>query len=471
MAAAAVARTRNAAPDAANTSLAQKGARPRRAPVRLRLLPLVKWVKIGGVALLGLVLLLFALIGYLVSTRETPTEVVASYDGIAPPGIGDTAFLRSVQLLTETNVQPGHVVEALFDGAGTFPRIWQDVRAARRVVIAQLYYCKPGAVADSLKRVLMEAAQRGVHTYALFDAFGASDLSDQYLDSLRVAGVQVAKFRPLKWYTLHKAQNRSHVRAIIVDGVVGYTGGFGIDDMWLGDGHSPDEWRDTNVRFTGPAVVQLQAAFAIAWAEATGELLAGWPLADAPAAPDSNRVLAGLMYAEPVLGSTPAERFLALTISGARRTLFISNAYFVPDEDLRGMLRAAARRGVDVRVLTAGRQTDVKLVRLAARRRYESLLRAGVRIYEYAPTMLHAKTIVADDVWTTIGTMNFDNRSLAFNEESNLIVQDSAVAAVMRRKFEDDLRYSREIVLQQFAQRSFFAKALERMAGLVATLL
>ena len=432
----------------------------------------MKWVKIGGLALLGLVLLLFALIGYLSSTRGTPTEVVSSYDArTAPPGIGDTAFLRSVELMTETSLGRGHVVEPLFDGAGTFPRIWQDVRAARRLVIAQLYYCKPGAVADSLKRALMDAAQRGLHTYALFDAFGAADLTDPYLDSLRAAGVHVAKFRPLKWYTLHKAQNRSHVRAVIVDGVVGYTGGFGIDDVWLGNGHRQDEWRETNVRFTGPAVVQLQAAFAIAWAEATGELLTGWPVGQSPAVADSNAALAGLLYAEPVLGSTPAERFLALTISGARKTLYISNPYFVPDEDLRRMLRAAARRGVDVRVLTAGEETDVKLVRTAARGRYESLLRAGVRIYEYQPTMLHAKTIVADDVWTTIGTMNFDNRSIAFNEESNLIVQDSRVAAVMRRQFENDLRYSREIVLHRFAQRSLFAKALERMAGLVSNLL
>jgi cardiolipin synthase len=215
----------------------------------------------------------------------------------------------------------------------------------------------------------------------------------------------------------------------------------------------------------------MQAGFATSWAEATGELITGWQLVPASPTADSGGMLAGLLYAEPALGSTAAERFLALTISGARKTLYISNSYFVPDDDFRRMLRNAARRGVDVRVLTAGEHTDIKFVRLAGRRFYESLLRAGVRIYEYRPTMLHSKTIVADDLWTTIGTMNFDNRSLAFNEESNLIVQDSAVAAIMRRQFEDDLRFSKEIVLREFSERSVFTKLLERLASSAANLL
>ena len=158
-------------------------------------------------------------------------------------------------------------------------------------------------------------------------------------------------------------------------------------------------------------------------------------------------------------------------ITGASRTLYITNAYFVPDDDFVGMLRAAARRGVDVRVLTAGEQTDVPIVRTAARARYEALLRAGVRIYEYQPTMVHAKTIVADDLLTTIGTMNFDNRSLAFNAESNLLVQDSMVARTMRTKFEEDLRFSRQIVLADFEKRSSIAKLLERLASTAANLL
>lgn len=432
----------------------------------------MKWIKFAGLLLLALLTVVFALMGYLSTTRGTPAKAVLALghpDG--PPPIGDSLFTNSIELLTKTDLSGGHHIEPLFDGDGTFPRLWQDIRAAQHTLFLQLYYCKPGVVADSLKHALRASAARGVRAFVLFDAFGASDLSDMYLDSLRSAGIRVAEFRPVKWYTLHKAQNRSHTRVVVVDGTVGYTGGFGIDDAWLGDGHSPQQWRETNVRLTGPAVHQLQAAFATAWAEATGELLTGAAL-QRPAVPVMNGVAhAGLLHAEPDLGSTPAERFLVLTIASARRRLYITNAYFIPDADLRRLLVEAAQRGVDVRVLTAGKTTDVKVARLAARRHYTQLLRSGVRIYEYQPTMVHAKTIVADDVWSTIGTMNFDNRSIAFNEESNLLVADSAVAGVLTARFEDDLRFSREIVLRDFAQRSVFSKLLERAAGALAPLL
>jgi cardiolipin synthase A/B len=432
----------------------------------------MKWVKIAGLTLVGLVLIIFALMGYLYTTRGTPTKaVLPSTDSVPPPPIGDSAFLQSVELLTKTDLNAGHVVEPLFDGDGTYPRFWQDLRSARQSLILQMYYCKPGAVADSLKRNLLDAARRGVRIHALFDGFGAQSLSEEYLDSLRSAGVRVAAFRPVKWYTLHKAQNRSHVRVTVIDGTIAYTGGFGVADYWLGDGHSKEHWRETNVRFSGPAVRQLEAAFATAWAEATGELLTGWPHPESVATDGGPGATAGLLFAEPSLGSTAAERFLALTISGARKTLYITNAYFVPDDDFRRMLRAAARRGVDVRVLTAGKETDVKFVRLASRRHYEELMRAGVRVYEYRPTMLHSKTIVADDVWSTIGSMNFDNRSIAFNEEANLIVQDSAIARILRRQFEADLRFSQEIVPANFEGRGPWAKLLERLASIVSNLL
>jgi cardiolipin synthase len=202
-------------------------------------------------------------------------------------------------------------------------------------------------------------------------------------------------------------QNRSHVRAIVIDGRVGWTGGFGIDDKWLGDGHSNGAWRDTNVRFEGPAVRQLEAAVAAAWTEATGVLLSG--RATLPSY-DDGVATAGLLYTSPTLGSTAAERFLALSIGGARRTLYITNAYFAPDASFVALLDDAARRGVDVRLLLAGPRTDIRMARRAARARYEQLLAAGVCIYEWQPSSLHAKTFVVDELWSSIGTMNFARR-------------------------------------------------------------
>jgi cardiolipin synthase len=226
------------------------------------------------------------------------------------------------------------------------------------------------------------------------------------------------------------------------------------------------------VRFEGPAVAQLQSAFAAAWAEANGDLLTGdlfFPRATFKQVAGPTQ--AGLLFTAPTSGSTPAERFLALSIAGARRTLYISNSYFVPDDDFRELLVHAAKRGVDVRVLTAGPETDVKTTWYAGRARYEELLRAGVRIYEYIPTMMHAKTMVVDTLWSTIGSMNFDNRSLAFNNESNLVMLDATLGAQLHRTFLEDLRYSKEIRLDEFRRRPWTMKAMEKGASLLSRVL
>jgi cardiolipin synthase len=239
----------------------------------------------------------------------------------------------------------------------------------------------------------------------------------------------------------------------------------------LGGGRAEDEWRESNVRFSGPAVMQLQAAFSAAWAEATGELITGPLFFPHAGFQEVGTVHAGLLYTSPTTGSTPAERFLALSISGARKTLYIANSYFVPDDDFRRLLIRAAKRGVDVRVLTVSEKTDVKTTWHAGRSRYEQLLEQGIRIYEYQPTMLHSKTIVVDGVWGTIGSMNFDNRSLAFNAESNLVVLDPRFGAAMDSVFLDDLRYSKEITLEEFRQRSWWNRMLERGSSLLSRVL
>jgi cardiolipin synthase A/B len=278
----------------------------------------------------------------------------------------------------------------------------------------------------------------------------------------------VEPFRPIRLATLHLAQNRSHVRGIVIDGRIGWTGGFGIDDKWFGDGRSNGAWRETNARFEGPAVRQLQAAFAAAWVEATGVLFTG----RATLAPQENGVTAAaLLFTSPTLGSTAAERFFALSIAGARRRLYITNAYFAPDRSFIDLLAAAARRGVDVRVLTAGSRTDVNIVRLAGRGSYETLLSAGVRVYEWQPSTLHAKTFVADGEWLTVGSMNFDNRSMALNDEATLMVSDRTLGQQMEQVFMEDLGYAREITLDAFRRRSWFQRIAERGANFFTRLL
>jgi cardiolipin synthase len=242
---------------------------------------------------------------------------------------------------------------------------------------------------------------------------------------------------------------------------VGYTGGFGLADYWLGDGLHDDQWRETNIRFQGPTVAALQAAFAAGWAEATGELLTGDVFFPPVAFEDEGSANAGLMHSLPSIGSTPAERFLALTIAGSRKTLYISNSYFVPNEDFCNLLIKAVHRGVDVRVLTVGPKTDVKTTWYAGRALYEKLLEGGVKIYEYQPTMMHAKTIVVDGLWSAIGSMNFDNRSISFNNEAQILALDTALGTQMDKIFLNDLTHSKEIKLEEFRKRPWTGRVLE----------
>jgi cardiolipin synthase len=428
-------------------------------------------LKRAGQILLVVIVLALALIGVLTVTRGTPVGAVVTLSDSGPPAVSDTLFERTFELFTGTHVFSGNLVEQALNGNGTYPRLWADLRSAQHTITVQMYYSLPGAVADTMAAILKERVRAKVRVLFLIDAFGSQHLSKDWIQSLRKAGVEVEKFRTVHWFTIHNATDRSHVRVVVVDGHVAYTGGVGLADYWLGDGRHENQWRESNVRFEGPAAMQLQAAFAAAWAEATGELITGplfFPKSGFRAVGPTH---AGLLYTSPTTGSTPAERFLALTISGARHTLFIANSYFVPDDDFRRLLERAVRRGVDVRIMTVNNKSDVKTTWYAGRYRYEELLRAGVRIYEYQPTMLHSKTIVADGLWSTIGSMNFDNRSMAFNNESSLVVLDSTFGAQMDSVFFADMRYSQEIKLETFQHRSRWSKLLEAGATLLSRLL
>jgi cardiolipin synthase A/B len=433
----------------------------------------MKRVTTISLILLGVILVLLAMVGVLTLTRGTPVRMVLALgDRDGPPAVTDSLFARTMELYTGVHIEPSNNVEQLLNGNGTYPRLWSDLAAAKQTITVQMYYALPSTVADTLQKYLMERARAKVRVLLLLDAFGSQNLKKEWREKLRAAGVEVATLRKLRWYSLHNASDRSHVRAVVVDGRVGYTGGFGLADYWLGDGRHDGQWRESNVRFEGPAVAQLQAAFAAAWAEATGELLTGdlfFPHHTFTA--QAGRTPAGLLFTSPTSGSTPAERFLALSIAAARKSLYISNSYFVPDDDFRKLLIRAAKRGVDVRILTAGPKTDVKTTWYAGRARYEELLRNGVRVYEYIPTMMHAKTMVVDSLWGTIGSMNFDNRSLAFNNESNIVTLDSTIATQLHRAFAEDLRYAKEIRLEEFKRRPWTGKMMEKGASLISRLL
>lgn len=422
---------------------------------------------------LGVILLaLLALVGLLSLTRGTPLRRIAYSARATPPAVSDSNFRDLIGLFAGVHVEPGNRVEQLLNGDGTYPRLWADLRSARKSITVQMYFSKPGAVADTMAAVLSERARAGIRVLLLLDAFGSQSLRKSWADDLKKAGVEVRLLRKLKWYSIQNASDRSHARVVVVDGRVGYTGGFGLADYWLGTGRAKDQWRESNVRFEGPAVFGLQAAFAAAWVETSGELLVDdrfFPRGGFRVRPGTTT--AGLLLTSGTTGSTAAERFLALSIAGSTRTLYIANSYFVPDDDFRDLLVVAAKRGVDVRVLTASHETDVRVTWYAGRGRYEALLSGGVRVYEYQPSMMHAKTMVVDGIWGTIGSMNFDNRSLAFNNETNLVVWDRNFGALLDSTYHDDLRYAREIELSAFKRRPWTARLVEVGASVFSRLL
>jgi len=421
----------------------------------------VRWLVAG-------VFLVAAVIGLLFITRGTAVRRVQGIGGDGTPvSPAEPTFPLAVALLTGSPIVVGNRVELALNGDGTYPRLWADLRSARRAITVQMYYAAPGRVADSLGAILAERARAGVAVYLLYDAFGSS-FTDDYLARLRAAGVRAVPFRPLRFRNLWVVQNRSHVRGVVVDGRVGWTGGFGIDDKWLGDARQPGEWRETNVRVEGPAVLQLQAAFVASWSEATGELFTGRATVQRQ---DGGVAHAGLLYTSPTLGSTAAERYLAMSIAGAKERLYVTNAYFAPDENFVALLTRAARRGVDVRLLVGGPRTDIRVARLAAHARFDSLLSAGVKVYEYQPTTLHAKTFVVDGLWSSVGTMNFDNRSLALNDESTLMVLDSTAGRRMEEVFFEDLRRSREVELATFRRRPWTRRVAEWAANQIVRVL
>lgn len=413
--------------------------------------------------LAGLVVGGLSLVGFLSAVRGTPVKKVLPFGPPLPP-VDDPEFRTTMELVSRTSMCEGNNAEVFWNGDQTYPLLWADLRSATTSITIQLYYCNSGRMADELSAILIERAQAGVRVLFLYDAFGTS-FKKQYLEALHAGGVRAEPFRPMALMALNKAQHRAHIRVVCIDGAIGWTGGFGIDDKWFGNGRTKDQWRDSNVRFTGPAVNQLQAAFAACWAESTGDLLVAPVQIPSNETTPTRRVggsmIAGLLHASPSVGSTEAERFFVYSIASARKTLYITNSYFVPDHDIRALIGDAARRGVDTRILTVSAQTDVKSTWYAGRARYEELLRAGVRIYEYKPVMMHAKTLMVDGGWAAVGSMNADNRSLSLNEETVLMMLDAGAAKTLEGQFMDDIQFADEIHLNEFSRRGPFERIKE----------
>jgi cardiolipin synthase len=281
---------------------------------------------------------------------------------------------------------------------------------------------------------------------------------------LRQAGCELEFFRRIRapqvilpWKLL-RYNYRNHRRILVVDGRVGFTGGYGISDPWLGDGRTEDHWRDTSLRVEGPAVKHLQAAFTESWFETTGNLLGGdgfFPRLDT-----RGNTSAQVVKSSPVGGSFQNYLLYLLSITSAKKSILITNPYFIPDERMIDSLLQAAGHGVRVVVLVPGK-IDHKITYRASRRYYGRMLLGGVEIFEYMPALLHSKSMVVDGVWATVGSTNFDNRSFALNEELNLTLYDRSLARQLEQTFAEDLKHARKITYEEWDNRSLKEKFFE----------
>lgn len=363
--------------------------------------------------------------------------------------------------------QGGNRAVTYIDGDQIFPAMLRGIRSARRSITFETYVFEKGEIPRMFAEALAERARAGVKVHVILDAYGSKD-ARTYHAMWREAGVDLALFKP-PLLNLLNYNNRTHRKLLIIDGRVGFIGGVGIADEWRGDASSPEEWHETHYRLDGPAVVGLQAAFMDNWIRIRGDLLHGRDYF--PPLQAAGGMQASVFYASPEHGSRNVEIMLNLAISSARRSLLIENSYFVPDSKTVKALVDAARRGVRVQIIMPGKHIDSAAVRRASRARWGELLPAGVELYEYQPTMNHAKVLIADELFVSVGSANFDYRSMRINAEANLNVLDRAFAAEQTRIFRDDLKKSRRITLEEWERRRPMDALIQIVESPIAPLL
>jgi cardiolipin synthase len=350
----------------------------------------------------------------------------------------------------------GNRVEALRNGDEIFPSMLDAIRHAERTIDFESYIYWSGDIGRQFADTLSERARAGVTVHVLLDWVGSNKMDKALIDEMQAAGVNVRRYHEPRWYDLDKLNNRTHRKLLIADGRVGFTGGVGIAPEWTGHAQDRDHWRDTHFRAEGPVVAQMQAVFLDNWVKATGEVAHGAayfpPLG--PAGPSKAQVFSS----SPSGGSESMELMYLLAITAAERSVDLEMAYFVPDELARDAIVDAVRRGVRVRIIVPGEQVDTETVRHAGRALWGDMLQAGVEIHEFQPTMFHCKVMVVDELLTSVGSTNFDDRSFRLNDEANLNIYDEAFARRQVQIFEADLARSRRITYADWQQRPFVEK-------------
>jgi cardiolipin synthase len=373
--------------------------------------------------------------------------------------VSDPQFMRSMGSLVDPGILASNKVVALHNGDQIFPAMLEAVRGARRSICLETYIYWSGDIGRQFAEALVERADAGVKVHVILDWMGSRRIDDSLLEMMLDGGVDLERYNPLVWYAPTRVNHRDHRKMLIVDGTVGFIGGAGFADIWKGNADSPEHWRDAMFKLEGPAIAQMQAAFMDNWMKTTARVLDGDEYF--PELQPAGNAHAQVFKSSPREGTEDVRLMYLLAIAAARKNIRLSASYYVPDPLTSSEFIEAVQRGVKVEIIVPGSKTDSVIVKHASRGKWGPLLKAGVRIYEYQPTMYHCKTMIVDDVFVSVGSANFGNRSFRLNDEANLNVFSRDFAEGQIRVFEEDKSKCQEMTYKKWKNRSLWKRFME----------
>ena len=413
---------------------------------------------IGVIAFVSVMGSLFFAVG------DKPARIYADSD--LPP-VDSPHFSTALAAISGAPVEHGGTVQILNNGDEFVPALLQSLNDATRTINFSVYIWSSGEISTQVLRVLERKQREGVTVRILLDGLGSIKVPDEDFEALKAAGGKVQKFRAPRFGKLTRFHRRNHRRAIVIDGSVGYTGGMAVSDVWLGHAQDKEHWRDIMFKVTGPMARSLQTAFVDRWVSSSGELLIDprnypFPAPASAVAPGVEQFVH--------LASSPADddqslaNFILMPILAARQSIYLASPYFIPDAHLQDALLQRARDGIDVRLLLPGPHTDNWITRASAQARYQELLEAGVKVYEYQPTFMHAKYGIIDGRWSIIGSPNLNSRSRRLDEENVFAILDQSLGGSLQEIFRKDLQRSEQINLEQWRRRNPLQRLFETVS-------
>ncbi len=407
--------------------------------------------------------LLAALVVIVLILNAMPQEKQLTKPMQGVSAVTSDRFRIEASSLLGPTVLDGNQVEDLQNGDEIFPAMLKAIREARASVNLEMYIYSSGELSKRFVAALTERARAGVAVHVLIDWVGASELEDSVVQDLRAAGVQFEYFHPLRWYTINRLNNRTHRKLLIVDGRIGFAGGADIADAWDGNATRPDQWRDMMFRVTGPIVAQIQAIFEDNWITTTGKVLLGPEYY--PVLQPSGTSAMQMFASSPDGGSMKMQLMYLMAINGARASIDLEAAYFIPDELTMQALESALKRGVKIRIVVPGPHAE-SLPRAASQAQWGAMLRGGGHIYRYQPSLFHSKMMIVDRYLTIVGSANFDNRSFELNDEANLNIYDHAFGEHMTDVVDGDIARSKQVSLAEWQHRPWHQKLMDWLASL-----